>query len=233
MRDFQSLKRDSPRQCGVLGLAPGDPNFSSPSTPQIGEEKKVQGENPEPPGTRRPSLGLPSPPPQCSCGRPGSGACAPRWGSGRPGGARGPSAAQRGRAAAVLKRARKLIWAGAQAVTRREGARAGGRREGGRAGPGAAAVHASPASTGSARRDGRPGAAPPAGDPADPPLGAPPPQPGLRRDSGTESHSRGRRVARRSVGALREPAGFRSGSHGRRAASGRARLRPRSGDHER
>ena len=39
MRDFQSLKGDSPRQCGVLGLAPGNPNFSSPSTPQMGEEK--------------------------------------------------------------------------------------------------------------------------------------------------------------------------------------------------
>lgn len=73
MRGFRSLKGDSPRQCGVLGLAPGDPNFSSPSTPQIGEEKKAQGENPEPPGTRRPSLGLPSPPPQCSCGQAGLG----------------------------------------------------------------------------------------------------------------------------------------------------------------
>lgn len=31
MRDFQCLKGDSPRQCGVLGLAPGDPKSVYPS----------------------------------------------------------------------------------------------------------------------------------------------------------------------------------------------------------
>ncbi|XP_073661894.1 scavenger receptor class A member 3 isoform X2 [Tursiops truncatus] len=65
------------------------------------------------------------------------------------------------------------------------------------------------------RRHGRRGAAPPACDPADPPLGAPPPQPGLRRDSGTEPHSCGRRVGRLSIRALPGPVGF---SPGRTAA---------------
>lgn len=82
MRDFQSLKGDSPRQCGVLGLAPGNPNFSSPSTPQMGEEKRSRTkiQSPQAPG------GLPwvssLPLSSAAAAELGSGTCAPRWGSG-------------------------------------------------------------------------------------------------------------------------------------------------------
>lgn len=233
MRDFQRLKGDSPRQCGVLGLAPGNPNFSSPSTPQMGEGKKVQGENPEPPGTRRPSLGLPSPPLQCSCGRAGLGnlrAALGFWGAGRGAGTLGRTK-RPGRGSFEKS---KEVDLGRGPSSDEEGGREGGRAAGGRArgagggrSPRLACLHGKRAAGWAAGRCA----------PSRLPRGPSPRR--AASAAGAPARLRHRvplpRAARReAIG--RCPPGTRrlhSGSHGRRSASGRARLRPRSGDHER